>query len=168
MAHFMDYLQLTPTLVNQCFNTVTREGRDQIFFRDVTEVIGFLEEARHRKKEKLGVICEFEDLKLSCFEVQFLRSNFEQLKESSTFKMFCKKVASLKESARVDSSKQIKTERVLKSFGPETVEKLFQLFEESPNELRNSLFKSRSLSRGSPRKSGSVSNLGFREKKGKF
>lgn len=37
---------MSPSKVNKFFNTITRDGQDQIFFEDVVQVIGYLEESK--------------------------------------------------------------------------------------------------------------------------
>lgn len=162
----MDYLDLTPSLVNQCFNTVTREGRDQIYFRDVTEVIGFLEEASHQKRPFPGDTGRLQDLELARDEIQFLQSNFEQLKESGTFKIFGEKLARLKDSVGDARSEREASGRRADFLGPETAQRVFQLLAEQPDELRKSIFEANEPRERVPLKGDSEARSFCFEKKG--
>lgn len=78
MQNFSEYLDLNPTLINQCFNTVTREGQDQIFFEDVMQIIGYLEEAKFASPGDEATK-DKEELRLSPIEMKLLLDNFEEL-----------------------------------------------------------------------------------------
>lgn len=76
MQNFSEYLDLNPSLINQCFNTVTREGQDQIFFDDVIQIIGYLEEAKFKNDDDT---LPTDELKLSPLEMKLLLDNFLEL-----------------------------------------------------------------------------------------
>ena len=138
MENFMSYLEITASMVNQCFNTVTREGQDQIFFEDVVEVIGFLEEAKLLKQQeesqneiKLGIM-------LNKFELEFLIKNFGKLKEIKTVKNFEAEIKKLKKKDDMNFNNDIVNQN--KNFLPlKTMQDLFNLFINSSDELFTSL-----------------------------
>lgn len=80
MNHFAAYLNLTPSKINKFFNTITRDGQDQIFFDDVVQVIGYLEES----KEKSSPPTSPEGLSLNVLEIQQILENIDILGESKS------------------------------------------------------------------------------------
>ena len=78
MGNFMEYLKLTPSMINQFFNTITREGQDQIFFEDVVQVISYLEESKLEQSDKM--LTE-EGLNLNIIEIEIILMNLPILKK---------------------------------------------------------------------------------------
>jgi hypothetical protein len=73
----MDYLNLTTSSINEFYNTITREGKDQIYFDDVVQVIGYLEESKFKeKKEEI----QENGLNLNLLEIENIIANFKDLK----------------------------------------------------------------------------------------
>lgn len=130
MENFMEYLELTPSMVNQCFNTVTREGQDQIFFPDVLEVIGYLEEAKLQKQEDFPLI-----LGLNALEINLLLKSFDRLKGLKSLTKFEENISELK--------KQVLTQEICKDsqgqtkvlFEETSLAELFRLFKTCPDKL---------------------------------
>jgi hypothetical protein len=83
MGNFMEYLNLTPSTINQFFNTITREGKDQIYFDDVVQVIGYLEEAKLKDTIEDS---EESGLSLNLHEIKIILKNFKILKEAISIK----------------------------------------------------------------------------------
>ena len=79
MGNFMEYLNINPSTINQFFNTITREGQDQIFFQDVVQVIGYLEESKMKEKSP-----EDQGLNLNILEIKTILSNFEDLLQAKS------------------------------------------------------------------------------------
>lgn len=72
----MEYLNINPSSINHFFNTITREGKDQIFFEDVVQVIGYLEESKMKKSEENN---NSTGLNLNLLEIKNILNNFDDL-----------------------------------------------------------------------------------------
>ena len=77
MENFSEYLDLNTQLINQCFNIVTQEGKNLIFFDDVVEIISYYEEAKLLKREDEEE--ESKGLNLSPFEIKVILENIDDL-----------------------------------------------------------------------------------------
>ena len=81
MGNFKEYLNLNTSSINEFFNTITREGQDEIFFDDVVQVIGYLEESKLEKSKEDE---PDNGLNLNLLEIEQILNNFQTLKNIET------------------------------------------------------------------------------------
>ena len=139
MRNFMNYLDMTPSMVNKCFNTVTREGQDQIFFEDVVEVIGFLEEAKLQRNEENSEEDFSLGVGLTQRELIFLLDHFDKIKHIKSFKSLQEKIEEIKESEFINAKLEEENQDTKNLLPQNTLQDFFYLLKKSPIELLNSL-----------------------------
>ena len=136
MGNFMEYLELTPSTVNQFFNTITREGQDLIYFDDVVQVIGYLEEAKHQNPRKES---SSEGLNLNLVEIELLLHNFEYLRTVASRKRLEEEVDGIVLMFVVDFEKKHGSNSAPAIFTDVDFGSLFSMLQEFPDKLKESL-----------------------------
>jgi hypothetical protein len=138
MGNFMEYLELTPSTINQFFNTITREGQDQIFFEDVVQVIGYLEESKLESSEK---DTSAEGLNLNLIEIELILNNFENLRPVKTLRKFEEEINGIVLMFVVDFEKMHGSGSAPEIFNENGIKMLFKMMREFPMELKEKLEK---------------------------
>ena len=77
MNNFSHYLNLKSSTINNIFNTITKEGQELIYFKDVVDIIQFFEENRENDNEINQTVKN--GLSLNVFEMKIILENFEEL-----------------------------------------------------------------------------------------
>lgn len=80
MNNFSEYLNLNQSIINNIFNTVTKEGQELIYFNDIIEIIQFFEENKEKEENNTSISSgSNKGLSLNVFEMKIILDNFEQI-----------------------------------------------------------------------------------------
>ena len=139
MQNFTEYLDLSPTLINQCFNTVTREGQDQIFFEDVIQIIGYLEEAKFNNTEEQET--DRQDLRLSPIEMKLILDNFKELSQAENKDSFISRLNDVMLMFVVEYESRFGRGSAPDVFSGGQQSILFTEISSNPNNLQNELLR---------------------------
>ena len=132
----MEYLNLTPSTINQFFNTITREGQDQIYFDDVVQVIGYLEESKFEETQQES---QKHGLNLNVYEIENILKNFKDLKEVNTIKEFEEQLNGIFLVFVVDFEGQNGKGSAPNLFNELNIELLYNMIKNYPSQLEASL-----------------------------